>query len=435
MSAAAKVGAFTIGGLLMLSAAILTLGNFNFSSENDLVFFANFKQVLGLSPQADVKLNGISIGKVEDLTASESGGVTVVMRVASQTKIPTDSKVTITSVGVMGEKFVNIIPSTDNGDYIKNGDTILGVEELGMNAMFENLNKVMDNVEDLLGSVQKIVGDDTFQKSVVVLSDNLKQASEHVNGMTAVMERVATKNEDNVNHIVDQMSGVLTSMNSSMASAEHMMQNIDKFAGDPQTVEDLRETLKNISATTQNVARMTESMNGIVSDPKVAEDMKATISNARNLTERADKILGKVEGIADDASKVEVTPSVDVMYSGGESQWKTNFNLDVAVGKTSFDIGAESIGDGTKLNAQIGKKFGTDFGARAGIIAGKPGIGLDAYAGDRWKFSAEAYDLNDATLRLKTQYKVGESTYILGEWRDINHRDERAAYIGIKQEF
>ena len=434
MSAAAKVGAFTIGGLMMLSAAIFALGNFNFNSENDMILFANFKQVLGLSPQADVKLNGISVGKVEDLTA-EAGGVTVVMRVNSNSQIPADSKVTITSVGIMGERFINIIPSTHTGEYAKDGDFLLGVEEVGMNAMFENLNKVMGKVEDLLGSVQQIVGDDTFQKSVVVMSDNIKQASGHINGMTEVMERVATKNEENVNNMVDQVNGILTSMNRSMATAEHIMQNVDQFAGDPQTIEDLRATLKNISDTTKNVASMTESMNGIVSDPKVAEDMKATITNARNLTARADKILGKVEGIADGASKVEVTPSVDVMYSGGESQWKTNFNVDVAVGETSLDIGAESIGDGTKLNAQVGKKFGTDFGARAGIIAGKLGIGLDAYAGDKWKFSAEAYDLNDATLRLKTQYKISDSTYILGEWHNVNHKDERAAYIGIKQEF
>ncbi|MBQ7477089.1 MAG: MCE family protein [Selenomonadaceae bacterium] len=434
MSAAAKVGAFTIGGLMMLSTAIFTLGNFNFDSENDMVLFANFKQVLGLSPQADVKLNGISVGKVEDLTAA-SGGVTVVMRVNAESKIPTDSKVTITSVGIMGERFINIIPGTSTGDYVKDGDFLLGVEEVGMNAMFESLNKVMGKVEDLLGSVQSIVGDENFQKSVVVMSDNIKEASGHINGMTEIMERTAANNEENINNIVAQLDGVLSGMNRSMATAEHMMQNIDKFAGDPQTVEDLRATLKNISDTTKNVASMTESMNGIVSDPKVAEDMKATITNARSLTARADKILGKVEGIADGASKVEVTPSVDVMYSGGESQWKTNFNVDVAVGETSLDIGAESIGDGTKLNAQVGKKFGTDFGARAGIIAGKPGIGLDAYAGDKWKFTAEAYDPNDATLRLKTQYKVSDSTYILGEWHNVNHKDERAAYLGIKQEF
>lgn len=434
MSAAAKVGAFTIGGLMMLSSAVFTLGNFNFNSEDDLVFFANFKQILGLSPQADVKLNGIPVGKVEDLVASGST-VTVVMRVAPDTKIPVDSKVTITSVGVMGEKFVNIIPSTDKGEYVKNGDFLFGVEEVGMNTMFENLNKVMGKVEDLLGSVQQIIGDDTFKKSVVVMSDNLRNASENLNNMMETFNRIATNNENNVNQMVEQMNGILSSMNRSMETVEHMVNNVDKFAGDPQTVEDLKTTLKNINETTQNVAHMAESMDKVVSDPKVAEDMKATLSNARSLTERADNILGKVEGISDTASKIDVTPSVDVMYSGGESNWKTNFNVDITDGKHSFDIGAESIGDGTKLNAQVGQKFGTDFGARAGIVAGKPGIGLDAYAGDKWKFSAEAYDINDVKVRLKTQYKVSDSTYILGEWHDINHKDERAAYLGIKQEF
>ena len=434
MSAAAKVGAFTIGGIMMLSSAIFTLGNFNFNSEDDLVFFANFKQVLGLSPQADVKLNGISVGKVDDLVAA-GGSVTVVMRVAPDTKIPTDSKVTITSVGVMGEKFINIIPSTDNGNYVKNGDYLFGIEEAGMNAMFENLNKVMGKVEDLLGAVQNIIGDDNFQKSVATMSDNMKDATSHINGMTEVMERIAVNNENNVNQMVASMNGVLESMNRSMATVEHMVNNIDKFAGDPQTAADLKETLKNISETSQSVASMAENMNKVVSDPQVAEDMKATLHNARNLTERADKILGKVQGATDKVSKIDVTPSVDVMYSGGESNWKTNFNVDITSGDTSVDIGAESIGDGTKLNAYVGKKFGTDFGAHGGIIAGKPGVGVDAYAGDKWKFSAEVYDINDATLRLKTQYKVSDSTYILGEWHDINHRDDRAAYLGIRQEF
>ena len=434
MSAAAKVGAFTIGGLMMLSSAVFTLGNFNFNSDDDLVFFANFKQVLGLSPQADVKLNGINIGKVDDLIAT-GGAVTVVMRVKPDTKIPLDSKVTITSVGVMGERFINIIPSTDNGEYVKNGDYLFGVEEAGMNAMFENLNKVMGKVEELLGSVQQIVGDDTFKKSVVVMSDNLKNASENLNGMMETFNRMAQNNEGNVNQMVEQMNGILASMNRSMETVEHMTKNIDTFAGDPQTAEDLKTTLKNIADTTQNVSHMAESMDKVVSDQKVAEDLKATISNARSITERADNILGKVEGVSDTVSQIEVTPSVDVLYSGGESNWKTNFNVDITSGNTSFDIGAESIGDGTKLNAQVGQKFGTDFGARAGIVAGKPGVGLDAYAGDKWKFSAEAYDINDVKLRLKTQYKISDSTYILGEWHDINHKDERAAYLGIKQEF
>jgi phospholipid/cholesterol/gamma-HCH transport system substrate-binding protein len=107
----------------------------------------------------------------------------------------------------------------------------------------------------------------------------------------------------------------------------------------------------------------------------------------------------------------------------------------VASGDKSLVLGAEDIGDNTKLNLQGAKKFGKDFGARAGIIAGKPGIGLDAYVGSKWKFSAEAYDFNDGKIRLKSQYKVHDSTYILGEWHNVNKHNDRAVYFGLKQEF
>ena len=434
MSAAAKVGAFTIGGLIMLGAAIFTLGNFNFSSDDDLEFYVNFKQVLGLSPKADVRLNGVPVGKVEDLV-SDAKGVTVLLRVKEDVKIPTDSKIMVTGVGVMGEKFINIIPSTDNGEYIKSGNVMFGQDEVGMNLMFENLNKVMDKVETLLGEVQAIIGNDTLQKSVVLMSEHMKDASEHISGMTAAMERMAVNNEGNINAIVEQMNGTLESVGRSMASVERITGNLENVAADPQIAEDLKSTLKNISDTTKNVAHMAENMDKFAGDPKVAEDLKATVNNARSITERADNILGKVEGVSDKVSDIEVKPSVDVMYSGGASNWNTNFNLDITSGDTSLDLGAEHIGDGTKLNAQVGKKFGTDFGARAGIVAGKPGIGVDAYAGDKWKFSAEAYDLNNVKVRLKSQYKISNSTYLLGEWHDINHKDERAAYIGIRQEF
>ena len=433
MNVEAKVGAFTVGGLMLLGASVIGLGNFNFGSDNDYILYAGFRQVIGLEPQATVRLSGVPIGTVKNI-ANDGGGVTVTMDVKPNVKIPKNSKVTIASSGVMGEKFVNILPAADNGNYLENGDYLFGVDEMGMDSMFESLNKVMDRVETLLISANEIVGDKTFQKSVVDMSQNMKQASEHMNGLMASLERISTGNEGNVNQIMEQMNSILRGMNATMANVEHMTTNLDKFAGDPQTVADLKTTLTNISNTSKNIANMAENMNKVAGDPKVAEDMKATISNARSLTERADKMLGKVQGKMDKVSKIDVTPSVDVLYSGSASNWNTNFNLNVTSGKTSLDVGAEDIGDHTKFNAQVGKRF-NDLGARAGIIAGKPGVGLDAYAGSKWKFSAEAYDPNDAKLRLKSQYKVAKSTYILGEWHDVTDNDNRAAYVGIKQEF
>ena len=434
MSVEAKVGAFTVGGLMLLGGATAGLGNFNFGADDDLILYAGFKQVMGLQQQSDVRLSGVIVGKVTKIQ-NEGTGVTVTMQINPDTKIPKQSKVSIASSGVMGEKFINFQPKVDNGEYLQNGAYLYGADEAGMGQMFDGLTKVLDNVEELLKAVQSIIGDETFKKSVVEMSKNMEESTANVKNLTGTLEKVATENADDFNYMVQQMNGAVEGMNRAMANVEHMTTNLDQFAGDPKTVNELRNTLNNISKTSDDIANMANNMNKFAGDPKVAEDLKATVSNVRSISERADKMLGKVEGTADKLSKIDVTPSVDILYSGKAHDWNTNFNLDVTSDNKSLILGAEDIGDHTKLNLQGGMRFGTNFGARAGIIAGKPGIGLDAYAGKNLKFSAEAYDLNDGKIRLKSQYKIADSTYILGEWHNVNKKRDRAVYFGLKQEF
>ncbi len=433
MSAEAKVGAFAIGGIAMLSAALIGIGDIHFGADKNITLYAGFKQVLGLENQADVRLSGVPVGKVERIE-NDGGGVTVTLKVNQDVKIPDNSTATVLSVGVMGDKFVNITPGKDDGEYLRDGDHINVTEEADMNKMFDGIDKVLAKVENLLQAVEGIVGNETFQKSVVEMSDNMKSASEHMNGLMESLERVSRDNEQNINQMATQLNTILATMNATIANVEHMTANLDKFAGDPQTVADLKNTLTNISATSKNIAGMAENLNKFVGDPQVNEDMRITISNARNLTERADSILEKVQGASEKFSQIEIKPSVDILYSGKNSDWNTNLAVEVAMDDKSLHLGVEDIGDSSRLNAQVGRLLNEDFGVRAGIVAGEIGLGLDAYAGNSWKFSAEAYDLNDIKVRLKSQYRLTDSTYILGEIHAIN-KDSRAAYFGIKQEF
>ena len=434
MSVEAKVGAFTVGGLMLLGGAVAGLGDFHLGSGDETIIYAGFKQVVGLQQQSDVRLSGVLIGKVTKI-ANEGTGVTVTMAIDPDVKIPKQSKVSISSSGVMGEKFINFQPKVDNGEYLQNGAYLYGADEGGMEQMFEGMTRVLGEVEQLLKLVQGIIGDETLKQSLVEMSDNMRQASADVKDMTGVMSKTFVNNEDNFNQMIQQMNSAIAGMNHTMANAEHMTANLDKFVGDPETVDQLKFTLNNIAKTSSSVASMADNMNKFAGDPKVAEDLKVTVGNARSITERADRLLGKVEGTANKVSKIDVKPSVDILYSGKKHDWKANLGVGISSGDKSLFLGAESIGNHTKWNLQGGKKFGTDFGVRAGVIAGKPGIGLDAYAGKDFKLSAEAYDLNHGRVRLKSQLRLVDSTYLLGEWHNVNKKDERAVYFGLKQEF
>ncbi|MBR3051353.1 MAG: MCE family protein, partial [Selenomonadaceae bacterium] len=120
MSVEAKVGAFTVGGLMLLGGAAAGLGDFHIGGSDDYTLYAGFKQVVGLQQQSDVRLSGVLVGKVTQIT-TEGTGVTVTMAINEDAKIPKQSKVMITSSCVMGEKFINFQPKVDNGEYLQNG--------------------------------------------------------------------------------------------------------------------------------------------------------------------------------------------------------------------------------------------------------------------------------------------------------------------------
>ena len=176
------------------------------------------------------------------------------------------------------------------------------------------------------------------------------------------------------------------------------------------------------------IARIAAGIEAVAGDPQTQEDARALIHNARTMTDKAGGLMGRL-------SSIKVTPKVDIMYSGKTDDWRTNFNLDVGEQQGMYaTFGVDDIGGGDKVSAQLGKR-GSAFGARAGVIGGAAGVGVDAYAGDKFKFSADAYNPNDLTVRLRSQYQLSGGTYLFGEWNAVNDRGRSAFYTGIRQEF
>ena len=395
MKTEAKVGAFTAAGLVLLVALVLGLSGFSLKSGRGYMVYAGFHQVIGLEKQAKVCLAGVPIGEVTDIS-NDGGGVTVALRVNPDVRIPEGSHVTIGTPGVMGEKFVNVQPAEDRGHYVGDGAYLIGDDEQGMDSMFAGINAVVGQAQELLTSLNSIAGDKGFRQSVLQMTVNMRDMTAHLSGLMAQLESMAAENRGNVKSMTANLVTVTESMNRTMANVEHMVANMNSVLGDPQTAEDLRQTVK----------------------------------NARSISEKAGKMLGSVESM-------DVKPSVDLLYSGDDSDWSANANLHVNRGDRTIDLGVDDIGDDSLFNAQVGKKFGGGrYGVRGGVVAGKVGAGLDIYAGSKFSLSTDAYDPDDVKLRLRAAYDLGGGTSLLGQWNDVTNKDdERAGYFGVRQSF
>lgn len=72
---------------------------------------AAFFKVGGLTSGSDVRINGIKVGTVNDLTLDqETFDAIVTMSIRSDVNVPEDSVASVGSAGIIGGKFVSIAP-------------------------------------------------------------------------------------------------------------------------------------------------------------------------------------------------------------------------------------------------------------------------------------------------------------------------------------
>lgn len=428
MSTEAKVGAFTMAGIVLFIAVAMLLSNFSFHREKGYTLYAGFSQVSGINPQAQVALSGVPVGTVKSVR-NEGGGVTVEMNVQDKTKIPRGSHVTIGSSGVMGDKFINITPAPDVGDYLQNGDYLIAEDEAGIDTLMSGASKTLDQVQGLVENLNKIAGDPKFQGSIIQMAANLRDATAHISGMMAGLESMVNHNQGNVNAMLTNLKNMSASLDRSADGVEAMVNNLQTVGADPQTAENIKLTLQNIQDASGRIQHMAANLDKSLGDPQTAADLTATIQKAKKISDRAGNLMGKVENI-------QVKPSAAISYSGAKNDWVTDAMLDIEREGRLLRLGVEDIGDASHVDAQVGKSFRDGrFGVRGGVIDGEVGAGLDAFAG-RSIFSVDGYDLNDFRWRMTGQYNLNDSgTWLFGRWTDISRKDDRAAYFGIRQEF
>lgn len=117
-----KIGFFVFTGLIILVIFILMIGDLKHAfSKHKINFIFNF--VNGVKIGAPVRYAGLDIGEIRDmkLITSEDGKSTLVKLegwVKQEIKIPIDSQVWVNTLGLLGEKYVEIMPGKDTKRFV-----------------------------------------------------------------------------------------------------------------------------------------------------------------------------------------------------------------------------------------------------------------------------------------------------------------------------
>lgn len=155
-----KVGIFVFLALLVLLVFVLMIGDFkNMISTYKVDFVFNF--VNGIKEGAPVRFAGVDIGEVNNikLVYNKDAGkskVHVVGWIRKDAKIPVDSQVWVNTLGLLGEKYIDIMPGQDNINFIKDKDAMVGNDPFAMHEFGELAKSIALKVDESILEIKDL---------------------------------------------------------------------------------------------------------------------------------------------------------------------------------------------------------------------------------------------------------------------------------------
>jgi phospholipid/cholesterol/gamma-HCH transport system substrate-binding protein len=170
-----KVGIFVFIGLVILFMFVMLIGDIkNMVSAYRLNIIFNF--VNGVKIGAPVRYAGVDIGQVSELNIVGEGPnskVAVKALIRRSVRIPCDSQVWINTLGILGEKYIEIMPGKSTAVFPA-GMTITGNDPVSMQEFGELAKSVATKLDQGLSDFK------TLAVSLNSLTQDLDDALERI---------------------------------------------------------------------------------------------------------------------------------------------------------------------------------------------------------------------------------------------------------------
>jgi len=489
MSREARVGIFVLLGLLVLTFFTFRVSKWGLIAEKGYRLTVDFDTAAGLEPKSDVKMAGVPIGKVEEIQLV-GNRARLVLRVREGIRIPIDSVASIQTQGLLGEKYVEILPGKDVQRNLPAGGQIANtLTPTNLDEMVRKLSSIGDDVKKFTESLSATFGTEEGKKA---LGDILRD----VRATTATLRTVVQGNEARFDRIlanIDRLSADLSDISSAnkqdvratianlrafsdtlkaetpalVHKLEEMSDRVSGVVGDNR--EDLKETIKNLKTASARLDNTLDSAGSVMAKIDRGEGTLGKLVNdntvANSLTDTLDGVNRYVRKY--DALRMTLIPWVE--FQTNTSDWKYYLNLKIQPtadkyyligvvndprGKRTDSSTFVSVGgnppvetkvvsyeDKWKFNALLAKRF-SRVTLRGGIMESAGGLGMEyEVVKDRLSVGADIFDFNRpdnrAHLKLYGNYDIFKNLFLTAGADDLlsQYSQYRTFFLGFGIKF
>ena len=283
MTTEAKVGAFVLASLLILTSTVVYLANAQFRG-GKVPYQTYLRYAGGLEAGAPVLFGGIKAGSVTSVHPwpSDPTRIEILVELKEGTPVNQKSVAKLGSVSVMSEPALLVSTGTNEADRIAPGHAIPSQEILTLDEIAAKMATVAGNANDLIVQVQGELGG---------ISGDARTLLANLNSVT-------TDERPKLDHIADQLlalsqhaDGVIAKVGPVVDQADSTIQNVNGVIRDSR--DPIRVDLAEVQSTLQQAKSVLADMQGMVR----ANDFRIddTVENLRVATDNLDQLTDQLK--------------------------------------------------------------------------------------------------------------------------------------------
>lgn len=276
-----------VGLVVLLSLIILIFGLFFLNDKDPREVFdtycLRFPQVSTLTLDDPVKINGVKLGKVENIYLS-GNRVLVIVRIRNDVKIPVGSEIRVQNIGIMGERQIGIILH-DSSKHYAPGDTIDGQFDAGIAEALGLAGEIIDSTKILITSVHQAmdstIANPEFRKQFKTMMDKAESLEDRLSRMLADADPQIRKSLDNLNSATTKVNTLLDTTSAPigelLSDASGLMKDAGNVLGKLDSVTDRLAGITGKLQARDNTAGI------LLNDRTLHDDLVKTLHSADSL--------------------------------------------------------------------------------------------------------------------------------------------------------
>lgn len=468
MSQVVKIGIFATVCLVILAVLIWKIEDINPFAEEGRRIDAIFDSVAGLDDKASVRVAGVRVGRV-DAVGLDGRKARITLFLEQPVEMPEGTFARVANLGLLGEKYIEIVPGPAGGPPLPPGAVLPGVTPPSLDEAIAKINDIGDSIKQVTGA---IAGSD-IGGGINRLVSELEATSREIRLLVLENRANLTATVGNFQQasatLARELPVLAGQMNRTLAQIETLVAdnrgNVSESLGNIREVTDRVQTsVDNLNQITGKIARGEGTIGKLVNNDEAYNEVVSTLDSIQGGVESLSGTLGAI-------NKFKIDLDMQGYYLGELEESQTTFLLDIDPqdNKRLYRAGistppggkrrekTETITvtnpDGTVETTTVNKITTEKSYAATGLFGYRAPQNVRLFAGlientggaqveyplldERFLVSFEAFDFNrpqdlSPHLRLTGRWRLHPNLFLVGGYDDFLENDSYFLGGGIR---